>query len=58
MMGLPFSAPNNGTLGLLRTVLRNPVDYEELDVTAVPQCAINMSLQECGKQCPPKDYVN
>lgn len=57
-MGLPFSAPNNGTLGLLRTVLRNPVDYEELDVTAVPQCAINMSLQECGKQCPPKDYVN
>uniref|UniRef100_A0A914D2M2 Uncharacterized protein n=1 Tax=Acrobeloides nanus TaxID=290746 RepID=A0A914D2M2_9BILA len=55
LMGLTNFAPNNGTRGLLNSILRKPKDYEETLLKELPDC-IDMSepskiLTKCGDGC-------
>ncbi|KAI6241991.1 Ectonucleotide pyrophosphatase/phosphodiesterase C27A7.1 [Aphelenchoides fujianensis] len=50
LMQLPFSAPNNGTRGLLYPILKSPPDYEHTPMVDLPQC-FGVSLAKCGSRC-------
>jgi hypothetical protein len=50
LMQLPFSAPNNGTRGVLYPLLKNPPEYEHTPTLDLPNC-FEVSLAKCGDGC-------
>lgn len=55
LMQLTYSAPNNGTKGLLKPIMKKPTDHEEEDLKDLPDC-MDMSnttkvLTKCGNGC-------
>ncbi|KAI6199800.1 Ectonucleotide pyrophosphatase/phosphodiesterase C27A7.1 [Aphelenchoides besseyi] len=51
LMHLPFSAPTNGTRGLLYNILKDPPEYEDTRLIDLPEC-FGVSLAKCGDACP------
>jgi hypothetical protein len=49
-MQLPVSAPNNGTLGRLHSLLRSPPPIESTAVSELPECE-GARLVKCGDGC-------
>lgn len=54
-MKLPIVAPNNGTKGLLYSVMKSPPDYIETDVIDLEPCE-NVKIVKCGDGCYFKVY--
>lgn len=50
LMRLPIAAPNNGTKGVLYSVLRTPPNYIESDVVDLEICE-NVEIIKCGDGC-------
>uniref|UniRef100_A0A7E4UNB3 NUC domain-containing protein n=1 Tax=Panagrellus redivivus TaxID=6233 RepID=A0A7E4UNB3_PANRE len=51
VMRLPNRAPNNGTLGRLYSVLKNPPEYPHEKTHIVAQCSKQFELLKCGDSC-------
>lgn len=50
LMQLPFSAPNNGTRGVLYPLLKDPPDYDHTPTLDLPNC-FGATLAKCGDGC-------
>ncbi|VDM26164.1 unnamed protein product [Toxocara canis] len=52
LMHLTLRAPNNGTQGLLHSILRDRPELMEVDLETMPECSAQLTFRSCGERCP------
>ncbi|KAH7730536.1 Type I phosphodiesterase / nucleotide pyrophosphatase family protein [Aphelenchoides avenae] len=50
LMQLPYAAPNNGTKGLLYSIMKSPPALEETSMVDLPECS-SIEMFKCGDGC-------